>query len=130
MVVTHNKRACTLSLHVQVRFPVLLTPQEKEIARMVCLAFGQKVCWIGWSPVGGVRQLSFTYGWEPDLKAVETSTPSSTSRAFGTAFCEPVYLLHNEAITAVQCCKKRSWKHKIEMETGNGPFWTWKLWKR
>ncbi len=30
--------------HVQVRFPVLLSPQEKEIARMVCLAFGQRVC--------------------------------------------------------------------------------------
>ncbi len=29
---------------LQVRFPVLLSPQEKEIARMVCLAFGQKVC--------------------------------------------------------------------------------------
>ncbi|KAK9823756.1 hypothetical protein WJX72_005206 [[Myrmecia] bisecta] len=28
----------------EVRFPVLLSPQEKEIARMVCLAFGQKVC--------------------------------------------------------------------------------------
>jgi inositol hexakisphosphate/diphosphoinositol-pentakisphosphate kinase len=27
-----------------VRFPVLLSPQEKEIARMVCLAFGQRVC--------------------------------------------------------------------------------------
>ncbi|KAI3438574.1 hypothetical protein D9Q98_001000 [Chlorella vulgaris] len=26
------------------RFPVLLTPQEKEIARMVVLAFGQRVC--------------------------------------------------------------------------------------
>ena len=29
---------------VQMRFPVLLTPQEKEIARMVTLAFAQKVC--------------------------------------------------------------------------------------
>lgn len=28
----------------EMRFPVLLSPQEKEIARMVCLAFGQKVC--------------------------------------------------------------------------------------
>lgn len=28
----------------EVRFPVLLSPQEKEIARMVCLAVGQKVC--------------------------------------------------------------------------------------
>jgi inositol hexakisphosphate/diphosphoinositol-pentakisphosphate kinase len=28
----------------QIRFPVLLSPQEKEIARMVCLAFGQRVC--------------------------------------------------------------------------------------
>ncbi|KAL3145933.1 hypothetical protein ABBQ38_015296 [Trebouxia sp. C0009 RCD-2024] len=28
----------------EIRFPVLLSPQEKEIARMVCLAFGQKVC--------------------------------------------------------------------------------------
>jgi RimK-like ATP-grasp domain len=28
----------------QVRFPVLLSPQEKEISRMVSLAFGQKVC--------------------------------------------------------------------------------------
>jgi hypothetical protein len=28
----------------EVRFPVLLSPQEKEIARMVCLAFGQRVC--------------------------------------------------------------------------------------
>ncbi|CAL8465105.1 g4640 [Coccomyxa elongata] len=28
----------------ELRFPVLLSPQEKEIARMVCLAFGQKVC--------------------------------------------------------------------------------------
>ncbi len=27
----------------EMRFPVLLSPQEKEIARMVCLAFGQKV---------------------------------------------------------------------------------------
>jgi hypothetical protein len=25
------------------RFPVLLNPAEKEVARMVCLAFGQKV---------------------------------------------------------------------------------------
>jgi hypothetical protein len=29
---------------VQVRFPVLLTPAEKEIARMVSVAFKQKVC--------------------------------------------------------------------------------------
>lgn len=28
----------------EMRFPVLLSPQEKEIARMVCLAFGQKIC--------------------------------------------------------------------------------------
>jgi len=28
----------------EVRFPVLLSPQEKEISRMVTLAFGQKVC--------------------------------------------------------------------------------------
>ncbi|KAG1672844.1 hypothetical protein FOA52_004648 [Chlamydomonas sp. UWO 241] len=28
----------------ELRFPVLLSPQEKEIARMVTLAFGQKVC--------------------------------------------------------------------------------------
>lgn len=28
----------------EVRFPVLLSPQEKEIARMVCLAFKQRVC--------------------------------------------------------------------------------------
>lgn len=28
----------------EVRFPVLLSPQEKEIARMVTLAFGQRVC--------------------------------------------------------------------------------------
>eukprot|EP00884_Botryococcus_braunii_P003822 jgi/Botrbrau1/13440/Bobra.0082s0044.1 len=28
----------------ELRYPVLLSPQEKEIARMVCLAFGQKVC--------------------------------------------------------------------------------------
>ncbi|CAG9465009.1 unnamed protein product [Pedinophyceae sp. YPF-701] len=28
----------------EVRFPVLLSPQEKEIARIVSLAFGQKVC--------------------------------------------------------------------------------------
>ncbi|KIY96139.1 inositolhexakisphosphate/diphosphoinositol-pentakisphosphatekinase, partial [Monoraphidium neglectum] len=28
----------------EVRFPVLLSPQEKEIARMVCAAFGQRVC--------------------------------------------------------------------------------------
>eukprot|EP00775_Hariotina_reticulata_P005842 gene5842-6083_t len=28
----------------EVRFPVLLSPQEKEIARMVCLSFGQRVC--------------------------------------------------------------------------------------
>jgi hypothetical protein len=32
----------------EVRFPVLLSPQEKEIARMVCLAFGQKVGTSGW----------------------------------------------------------------------------------
>jgi inositol hexakisphosphate/diphosphoinositol-pentakisphosphate kinase len=31
-------------LCLQVRFPVLLSPQEKEIARMVCAAFGQRVC--------------------------------------------------------------------------------------
>jgi len=28
----------------EVRFPVLLSPQEKEVARLVSLAFGQKVC--------------------------------------------------------------------------------------
>eukprot|EP00803_Ostreobium_quekettii_P004618 evm.model.scf_439.9 EVM.evm.TU.scf_439.9 scf_439:61654-74618(+) len=28
----------------EVRFPVLLSPQEKEIARMITFAFGQKVC--------------------------------------------------------------------------------------
>lgn len=28
----------------EVRYPVLLSPQEKEIARSVCLAFGQRVC--------------------------------------------------------------------------------------
>ncbi len=35
----------------ELRFPVLLSPQEKEIARMVCLAFGQKV---GGLPQGGM----------------------------------------------------------------------------
>ena len=30
-------------LVVQIRYPVLLTPTEKEIARLVCLAFGQLV---------------------------------------------------------------------------------------
>ena len=28
----------------EVRFPVLLSPAEKEVARMVCLAFGQRIC--------------------------------------------------------------------------------------
>lgn len=28
----------------EVRFPVLLSPQEKEIACKVCMSFGQKVC--------------------------------------------------------------------------------------
>jgi inositol hexakisphosphate/diphosphoinositol-pentakisphosphate kinase len=28
----------------EVRYPVMLSPQEKEVARMVCLAFGQRVC--------------------------------------------------------------------------------------
>ena len=28
----------------ELRFPVLLSPQEKEVARQVSLAFGQKVC--------------------------------------------------------------------------------------
>jgi inositol-hexakisphosphate/diphosphoinositol-pentakisphosphate 1-kinase len=28
----------------EIRFPVLLSPQEKEMARKVCLAFGQRVC--------------------------------------------------------------------------------------
>ena len=28
---------------VQIRYPVLLTPTEKEMARVVCLAFGQAV---------------------------------------------------------------------------------------
>ena len=28
----------------EARYPVLLSPQEKEIARVVALAFGQKVC--------------------------------------------------------------------------------------
>ena len=28
----------------EVRYPVLLSPEEKEIARRVCIAFGQNVC--------------------------------------------------------------------------------------
>ena len=28
----------------ELRFPVLLSPQEKEIARQITFAFGQKVC--------------------------------------------------------------------------------------
>ena len=29
----------------QVRYPVLLTPAEKQMAREVCIAFRQAVCW-------------------------------------------------------------------------------------
>jgi inositol hexakisphosphate/diphosphoinositol-pentakisphosphate kinase len=29
---------------LQVRYPVLLTPVEKQMAREVCVAFGQAVC--------------------------------------------------------------------------------------
>jgi hypothetical protein len=39
----------------ELRFPVLLSPQEKEIARMVCLAFGQKVGWAGGWGLGAWR---------------------------------------------------------------------------
>ena len=33
-----------MGFHVQIRFPVLLTPQEKDIASIVVKAFKQKVC--------------------------------------------------------------------------------------
>ncbi|KAK9799737.1 hypothetical protein WJX73_006464 [Symbiochloris irregularis] len=48
----------------ELRFPVLLSPQEKEIARMVCLAFGQKVC--GFDLLRSERGTSFVCdvnGW-------------------------------------------------------------------
>jgi len=34
----------------QVRYPVLLTPAEKEMAREVCIAFRQAVCLRMWQP--------------------------------------------------------------------------------
>lgn len=40
----------------EMRFPVLLSPQEKEVARMVTLAFGQKV---GGSSVGCLQAQSW-----------------------------------------------------------------------
>jgi hypothetical protein len=51
------------------RFPVLLTPEEKEIARRVCLAFGQGVCGfdllrakVGLS-LPGVRLVTWSIPW-------------------------------------------------------------------
>jgi len=47
----------------EVRYPVLLTPEEKEIARRVCLAFGQRVCGFDLLRTKGRSYVCDVNGW-------------------------------------------------------------------
>ena len=47
----------------EVRYPVLLTPEEKENARRVCLAFGQRVCGFDLLRTKGKSYVCDVNGW-------------------------------------------------------------------
>ena len=47
----------------EVRYPVLLTPEEKEIARRVCIAFGQRVCGFDLLRAKGRSYVCDVNGW-------------------------------------------------------------------
>ena len=47
----------------EVRYPILLTPEEKEIARRVCLAFGQNVCGFDLLRAKGRSYVCDVNGW-------------------------------------------------------------------
>jgi len=47
----------------EVRYPILLTPEEKEIARRVCLAFGQHVCGFDLLRTKGRSYVCDVNGW-------------------------------------------------------------------
>jgi len=47
----------------EVRYPVLLTPEEKEIARRVCVAFGQRVCGFDLLRTKGKSYVCDVNGW-------------------------------------------------------------------
>jgi len=66
----------------ELRFPVLLTPSEKEMARVVSLAFGQKVC--GFDLLRSDRGRTYVCdvnGWRR-ASSMSSSRPSSLSSSF------------------------------------------------
>ena len=64
----------------ELRFPVLLSPQEKEVARQVSLAFGQKVC--GFDLLRSERGVSFFYAIGSSFRFFEGKTRSRERERF------------------------------------------------
>jgi inositol hexakisphosphate/diphosphoinositol-pentakisphosphate kinase len=78
-----------------VRYPVLLSPEEKDIARRVCLAFKQNVCGFDLLRCKGRSYVCDVNGWSFVKKS--TKYYDDAARVLRTLMLEKV-LLHTEKI--------------------------------
>lgn len=115
----------------EVRFPVVLTPREKEMAMRVCLAFGQTVCGFdmlrttqgsyvidvnGWSFVKGIQKyyedtaallrahIFNAVGKSPPVRRVESAVPH----------CVEFALDHEDPgdLKDIRMCRSDRWEHE------------------